>query len=160
MAGGRDANAALEILLDEPGLVPAFQALLHREQPLPVATEAAHLMAALCSDLQARDKARSGHSSTVWYMQRDTMHGTVLRISQFAMLHCKFAVWLVFHPKIHSCLLRHTAPAAKVPSSKVWDTVLLKSGPYNIKDGFVDALKQSSSHALEACMVFMAWLLA
>ena len=56
--GGRDADAALEILLEEPGLMAAFQKLLQRGQPLPVVTQAAHLLAVMCSDSTARDMVR------------------------------------------------------------------------------------------------------
>lgn len=35
--------------------MPAFQSLLQRDQPLPVVTQAGHLLAALCSDHTARD---------------------------------------------------------------------------------------------------------
>ena len=56
--GGRDADAALEILLEERGLMAAFQKLLQRDQPVPVVTQAAHLLAVMCSDSIARDMVR------------------------------------------------------------------------------------------------------
>ncbi len=57
-AGGRSADTALEVLLDEPGFMVAFQRLLDREQPLPVPTQAAHLLAALCSSPEARNQVQ------------------------------------------------------------------------------------------------------